>query len=227
MNLEMAKLAASLASPMVTVTGFWFIWQQLKNTNRQIEIAANGLEASNIQNKTNQNWKRAEFIASEIKEFYQDPLVVKVLQMIDYSDRRYEIGIIDKDGKPLLTRITHSESAALKLDNETSLAAIEAALRTSDEYTKEEARIRDHFDAFLYYVERFERFLKLQLISEDEIFPYLRYYIRLFHGDIDHVDKRMLKSFRTYLKDFHFEDAEAFFYCRFSEKNQGGIKQTS
>jgi hypothetical protein len=169
--LEIAKLAVSLISPTVTVVGFWFIWQQLKNTNRQIKIAGDGLEASNRQNKTNQDWKRAEFIASEVKEFYRDPIVARVLQMIDYSDRRYDIGMKDKDGRPLVTRVTHSESAAMKLHEEMSLVAIEAALRTSDEYTNEEATIRDYFDTFLYYIERFERFLKLSLISEDEIFP--------------------------------------------------------
>lgn len=230
-DLEIAKLVVSLVSPIVAIVGFWFIWQQLKNTNRQIEIAGAGLEASNRQNKTNQDWKRAEFIADEVKEFYRDPIVVTVLQMIDYNDRRYDIGMKDKEGKPLLTRVTHSESAALKLDEETSLVAMEAALRTSDEYTDAEATIRDHFDTFLYYIERFERFLKLSLISEDEIFPYLRYYIRIFRGKVDHVDVRMLESFRMYLRDFHFEDAEAFFYTRFSErpssaKNRDGTEQT-
>ena len=73
-SLEIAKLTASLVSPIVTVVGFGFLWQQLKNTNRQIEIAGAGLEASNRQNKTNQDWKRAEFIASEVKEFYETRL---------------------------------------------------------------------------------------------------------------------------------------------------------
>ncbi|SIO02164.1 hypothetical protein SAMN05443247_01448 [Bradyrhizobium erythrophlei] len=112
MNLEIAKLAASLASPIVTVVGFWFVWQQLKNTNRQIEIAGRGLEASNIQNKTNQDWKRAEFIAGEVKGFYQDPVVVKVLQMIDYNDRRYDIGMLDRNGI-YPQRSSHAQRALL------------------------------------------------------------------------------------------------------------------
>jgi hypothetical protein len=161
-TLESAKLAASLVGPTVTMVGFWFIWQQLKNTNRQIEIAGDGLDASNRQNKTNQEWKRAEFVASEVKEFYKDQTVIKVLQMIDYSDRKYDIGMKDKSGNPRLTRITHSEAVAMGLHG--SVVAIEAALRTSDEYTDEEATIRDYFDTFLYYVERFERFLKIRLV---------------------------------------------------------------
>lgn len=217
-SLEIAKLMVSLVGPLVTVLGFWFVWQQLKNT-------AAGLDASNRQNKTNQDWKRAEFIASEVKEFYRDPIVARVLQMIDYSDRRYDIGRKNAQGKPLLTRVTHSETAALELHGETSLVAIEAALRTSDGYTDEEATIRDFFDIFLYYIERFERFLRLDLISEDEIFPYLRYYIRIFRGKVSHVDERMLASFQMYLRDFHFEDAEAFFYRRFSQ--EGGLELTS
>ena len=122
--------------------------------------------------------------------------------MIDYNDRRYDIGMLDRNGKLVLTRITHSETSASKLDGEISLVALEAALHTSGEYTKEKATIRDCFDTFLYYIERFERFLKLKLISEDEIFPYLRYYIRIFRGKLDHIDERMLEAFRLYLETF-------------------------
>jgi hypothetical protein len=220
-SLEIAKFAASLAGPIVTIVGFWFILQQLRNTNRQIEIAGDGLEASNRQNKTNQDWKRAEFVASEFKEFYGDPVIIKVLRMIDYYDRRYDIGMKDDDDKPCLTRIVHSKSAELKLrerdsSEKHSLVSIEAALGPSDEYTDEETTIRDYFDMFLYYIERFESFLKAGgLITEEEIFPYLRYTIRIFRGKLAHVDPAMLEAFRAYLREFHFEDAKCFFYKRF------------
>jgi hypothetical protein len=187
--------------------------KEYKSTNRN---RRKRLDASNLQNQKNQDWKRAEFIASKIKEFYRDPIVVKVIQMIDYTDRRYDIGA-KKSGLPCLTRITHSQADADKL-HEPSVAALETALRTAEGYTDEEATIRDYFDTFLYYVERFERFLKLKLIDPDEIFPYLRYYVHIFNGKLDHVDPGMLRSFRTYLKDFHFEDADYFFFERFKEQ---------
>jgi hypothetical protein len=213
-SLEIAKFAASLAGPIVTIFGFGFVWLQLKNTNLQIKIARDGLQAS-------QDWKRAEFVASEFKEFYRDAVVMKVLGMVDYYDRKYDIGIKYKDGNPRLTRIVHSKSAERKLRKKTSgdarsLVSIEAALGPSDEYTDEETTIRDYFDTFLYYIERFESFLKADnLISEKEILPYLQYYIRIFRGELAHVNPAMLKSFRAYLKDFHFEGAEHFLYSRF------------
>jgi hypothetical protein len=220
--IDFAKIVGPFAGAFVTLIGFIFVIVQLR-------IALAGLRAANQQNKINQDWKRAEFVASEVKDFYKDPIVIKILQMIDYTDRRYDIGNKDAHGKPLLTRIVHSRSAADRLNNELNedklntelnenpVLSIEAALRTDEKFTPTEATIRDHFDTFLYYIERFERFLKLHLISEDEIFPYLRYYIRIFRGKLDHVDPNMLKSFRTYLQDFHFEDAENFFYRRFDE----------
>ena len=58
--------------------------------------------------------------------------------MIDYTDRRYDLSVKDKDDKPLLTRVTHSEAAAHELRGEISLAALEAALRSSAEFTTEE-----------------------------------------------------------------------------------------
>lgn len=215
MNYELAKLLASLVAPSVTVFGFWFVWQQLKNTNRQIEIAAEGLKASNKQNTANQDWKRAEFIAAEVKSFYQDPAVAKVLQMLDWNDRRYDLGILTAHAKPVLTRVTQSALTTPRIGHEASYASIEAALRTSGPYTIEEATIRDHFDNFLYYIERFERFLTLNLVSEAEVFPYFRYFIRIIRGELHHVDETMLEAFRAYLRTYHFEDAESFFYCRF------------
>ncbi len=222
-SLEVAKLLAALVSPAVTIMGFWFIWQQLKKTNQQIRIAGDGLEASNSQNKINQDWKRAEFIAAEMKEFSRDPSVVMVMQMIDYTDRSYYLGMKDKDGEPLLTRVTHRQAAldALeasgRLKKVASFAAIETALATSGGFSVEEAAIRDSFDVFLSYIERFEQFIKLKLISEAEIFPYLRYCIRMIQGKVRHVEPGMLSAFRAYLKAFHFEDAEHFFYERFPE----------
>jgi hypothetical protein len=103
------------------------------------------------------------------------------------------------------------------MNAEESFAALDTALATSGGFTEEEAAIRDHFDAFLSYIERFEHFIKLELISEREIFPYLRYCIRIFRGKVPHVSPDMLKAFRHYLQAFHFEDALHFFYGRFSD----------
>jgi hypothetical protein len=113
-SLEVAKLAAALIGPAVTIIGFWFIWLQLKNTNQQIRIASDGLEASNKQNQINQGWKRAEFIAAEMKAFSCDPVVIKIIQMIDYTDRRYDLGVKNDAGEPVRTRIIHSDAALAK-----------------------------------------------------------------------------------------------------------------
>ena len=211
------RVFGPLGSPLVAFLGFAFVIIQLR-------IALAGLRAANKQNTINQDWKRAEFVAAEIKEFYKDPIVLTIFQMVDYYDRR-DVCIRDTDGKPLLTRTVHSAARAdelnyeLKLKNElndnSAVLSIEGALGTGRRYTHKEAIIRDYFDAFLYYIERFERFLKLRLISEDEIFPYMRYYIRIFRGKLKHVDPNMLECFRAYLRDFHFDDAENFFYNRF------------
>ena len=57
-----------------------------------------------------------------------------------------------------------------------SYVAIQEALRTpndDDRFTREEVIIRDSFATLLYAIERLERFLKANLFSEEEIFPYL------------------------------------------------------
>jgi hypothetical protein len=217
-SLEVAKLSASLVSPMVTIIGFSFVWWQLKNTAHQIEIARESLKETNRQNATNQAWKRGEFVAGEIKLFYESDTINKVLQILDYEARFFDIGVTDHSGKAIMTKVVHCEKQWPRAATDLSYVAVVSAIRIHDadcRFTAEEVFIRDSFDIFLYSIERFERFLKTGLLSEDEIFHYLSYYLRLFRGQLNHIHPKLLTAFRSYLTQYHFEEAEHFLYCRF------------
>jgi hypothetical protein len=185
--LEIAKLGASWAGPIATLAGFLFVWKQLGNTALQIEIAQKNLEATNQQSVINQKWKRAEFVAAEIKLFYDNEIVSKTLQMLDYEARYYDIGIVDKAGKTRRTMVVQLKSEWPKTKDDISYVAIEDALRIYNvkrDFTDEEVIIRDWFDVLLANIERFEQFLKAKLVSEEEIVPYLRYYLLILRGGL-------------------------------------------
>jgi hypothetical protein len=223
---EIIKLVAAFAGPIVTAVGFLFLWKQLNNTTQQVKIASDSLKASNEQNKINQDWKRSEFIAAQMKEFYENAAVNKVLQMVDYETRLYDLGMRSNSGKLIQTRAVHDAKAFPKKPSDTSYVSIKAALRIdkhADEFNNEEVQVRDTFDDFLTYVDRLEQFLTAGLFKEEEIVPYLKYNLMLFRGKVDHVDKELLKAFQEYLKVYHFEEANEFLYNRFkSELDEPG-----
>ena len=227
-SLEAAKLGASLLSPVVTVVGFLFVWLQIKNAAAQIGIARESLDASNTQNIKNQDWKRAEFVASQTREFYENETVFKVLQMLDYEARRYPIGLIDGAGQPVLTKVVHTEySWSRQPGSKESCVSLASALKVHDDttnFTPEEAIIRDFFDVFLYGIERFERFLTAGLFSEEELVPYLQYYIRLLRGEL-HVGKEVLDVVKRYMISYRYDQAYNLIYRRFAHLNLGKISE--
>src|SRR5262249_54492374 len=138
----------------------------------------------------------------------------------------YQIGMLDKLGQPILTKVVHTESTWPRQNEDSSYVCLTSALRIHDStspFTPEEAIIRDYFDRFLHELERFERFLIADLFSEDELFPYLRYYVRLLNGGL-HVRDELLSVFTKYLQTYHFEEAYRLIYCRFSAVELSAVK---
>lgn len=150
-SLKVAKLSVAFLSPVVTVVGFLFVWIQIKNAAAQIAIARESLDASNVQNAKAQDWKRAEFVASQTRDFYENEIVFKILQMLDYEARHYQIGITDRSGKPVLTKVVHTETSWPRQSGDRSYVLLTSALRIHDgkkSFTREEAIIRDGCGAF-------------------------------------------------------------------------------
>jgi hypothetical protein len=46
-------------------------------------------------------------------------------------------------------------------------------------FTIEETLIRDHFDTFFDYLERFESFIETGLVSKEDFYPYLNYWFNI------------------------------------------------
>src|SRR5689334_5323393 len=62
----------------------------IQNTLTAIGLAGAALTfaAGLMQYQKAQRWKRAEWVAQEMKSLLQDPMVVAALQMIDYGHER-------------------------------------------------------------------------------------------------------------------------------------------
>lgn len=142
-----------------------------------------------VQYRKADRWKRAEFLAKELKEFFDDPDVKNVLLMIDWGSRRINLLHIDDKNPeryPLVTRrlqVSALMPHTLLVSNGGSDAEGEKMSESSgsedwtSKFSVEEARIRDSYDRFLDYLERFASYVQSKLVSVKEIDPYLRYWI--------------------------------------------------
>ena len=96
---------ATLLGPSVTAVGFLFIYQQLKLSAKQArlsakqakiaadnyDLSAKAAERSAALAAEQQRWKKAEFLAEQVREFHNDEVVARVIYMLDWYRRFFEI----------------------------------------------------------------------------------------------------------------------------------------
>lgn len=128
----------------------------------------------------NEQWRRAEFLAKEIKEFLSSSRVQNALVIIDWSTRTIPLLGSSESGQVSVTR--HMSTRALyphSIDGENAkveMAVIDGAhVRL---YSPAEAAIRDCFDAFLDGLERFNDYREAELVTVKQLRPHFEYWIR-------------------------------------------------
>jgi hypothetical protein len=148
------------------------------------------------QYKRSEQWKRGEFVAEEIKEFESNQTVRNAFLMIDWSVRKIKLDNTPGDGRGDIVSVTREmQTRALlphtikphydHLRNAPSSPStpIGSERGVSARFTPDEARIRDTYDVFLDYLERFANFIKSGLVSPKEFEPYLSYWINSIAGE--------------------------------------------
>jgi hypothetical protein len=153
----------------------------------QIGGAAVAFGVASLQYARAQRWKRAEFVAGEMRVFVSDKAVARVMTMLDYSSRKIELF---KDEEVLV-----------------GYELVSSALRKHHpgdvKYTPEEAAIRDYFDIFLGYLERFEAFIAARLVKSEDLQPYLHYWTAVLAGEFGGIrDTDILPKFWGFV-DFY------------------------
>ena len=148
-----------------------------------------------------QRWKRAEFVAAEIKAFESDELVAKALLMLDYNRRRINLLPESYESEPA-NRVVSVNDADL------TSALVHHSLRRPG-FTPKEVVIRDCFDRLLDRLERFESYIEAGLISAKELKPYLGYWIEII---ANRESKRKPQDFYTslwsYIDEYDFHGVQ-------------------
>jgi hypothetical protein len=119
-----------------------------------------------------------------MKDFNTGAMVKNVMSILDWGSRYVE----------LFPTKTNYDDRFAKVDRQILKSALQyhkfkIADSTNDRYTRTEVAIRDNFDCFLSYFERFEHFIEAELITIEELKPYLQYWIDTISENIE-IDVR-------------------------------------
>ena len=175
-----------------------------------------------------EQWKRAEFLAKEMKEFFGDPIVQNVLTMIDWSPRPVNLFLnptLERDKFPVVTRelqvkallphtfLTKNVQPGSDANESASDAAIETVdWRLKEKYSSNEARIRDSYDRFLDGLGRFGMYIESDLLTRKAMDPYLRYWIDDVADDPENPDDAAWTcALLAYIQFYKFEGVQYLF----------------
>ena len=141
-----------------------------------------------FQYRRSEKWKRAEFVAKEIKEFESDPVVRNALLMIDWGARKINLTLVpDQQFENFVDVTREMQRNALMPhpcktidDSETSTGDADGPVRG---FNSVEALIRDAYETLLDHLERFGNFVRSGLVSKEEFEPYLIYWLQAMTAD--------------------------------------------
>lgn len=144
-----------------------------------------------------QQWKQAEFITKEVKEFYADINVQRALQILDWDSGKISVfpGELNEGAKEFF----YNEKLIL------------SALRThnpeGDFFTKEEFIIRKIFDTLFDKLSLFQHHIDAGLFRPRKLQGYLDYWLNIMFSE---KNKRKTSDFkarlRAYIEVYEFND---------------------
>jgi hypothetical protein len=143
-----------------------------------------------------QRWKRREFIAEQIKNFETNEKIHAALTMLDWT------------GRPILLRSNKTGQVAPRLVDEQLLTTALLPRSPAQGFTDTQASIRDCFDGLLDVLVRLQTFLKSELISQEELEPYIDYWIKKIVGKPNpQHEKRFYILLHQYIDVYGFAKA--------------------
>ncbi|WP_354132554.1 hypothetical protein [Bradyrhizobium sp. RT4b] len=233
---EHARLwVAALLGPAVTALGFAFIYKQLQISGRQAEVASNNyllsVEAAKratVQAAEQQNWKKAEFLANQVKDFFGDEGVERTIYMLDWHIRK--LVIADDDEEVVLT--LHDDKARAEAESRPNLrdnflkngqsVIIARALRKHDgeSFTEHEAVVRDNFDWLFFRLGQFQHMIQSGLFTYQEVDIHLSYVLDLISGGLDYVSSDVTAAIARYVCEYDFPATKALMDSRLEYRKE-------
>jgi len=175
-------------------------------------ISAIGLAVVVFTYRRNEMWKRAEFLAREMKEFFGLARVQKALVLIDWGERRFDLLEGNPPGGPsvAVTRAIQVRGLLphILLTNDVADPEMTVSDDSSsqDKFRQPQVAIRDCYDGFLDGLERFASYAQTGLISVSSLRPYIGYWIEDIASPTENrEDAAWCATLVTYINFYRFD----------------------
>lgn len=151
-----------------------------QNHNRKKEIKESQRELT---------WKKAAEAEKLLSEMYKNKLSAHAMLMLDWEDGRYYLPPEDWRGK------VENTSKEFLIDRQAVIAALRPDESKGGRYfTDKEVYIRDCFDQFLYFIDRMQQAIEIDLVERKHIeFP-TKYFIEKMKND-KHTYDQFIKDY--------------------------------
>lgn len=147
-----------------------------------------------------QKWKKAEFVANQVKEFNSDANVRMAKLMLDWENR--EINLFPEKEPVIVTEgllLGALTPESYKLQGGQLVG-----------FTEEEAKIRDIFDDFFDKIGVFNQYIEADLIRFSDIKPYIIYWLQVLNGQNENYrSEELVIQISKYLKRYGYQDVLA------------------
>jgi hypothetical protein len=164
-------------------------------------IAAVAFIAGLLQYRQAQKWKRAEWVAKEMKEFYDNPVVHRAMLMIDWEGRTFAFPEESPETGTRLVRVT----------DDVVTGALRLYQMDQADFTTDEVVIRDTFDELLDGMEMFASFRAAGLVTAKDIKPYLAYWIEKIRSADTSGEPKRLVQLRAYIQNYGYSGIQKMF----------------
>ncbi len=182
-----------------------------------------------------QQWKRAEFLAQEMKDLLADPKSSNALIMIDWALRRIRLRAIENPEFKTRTVVTyemqcralqpHTQLEPVPVTDKFPVSETEADEEGAAEiaadaavigdrlrkFTRDEALIRDCYDSLLDRLDRLGGYIERRLMTARDMDPYLGYYIRDVASPATGIEALWSLCLLTYIHFYHFDGVRVLF----------------
>ena len=187
--------------------------EQVKIASQNYNLSAQAAERAVSQAAEQQNWKKAEFLANQVRDFFSDQTVEKVVYVLDWDLRKIRL---TDDPNEVVVLALHDEGGLALVKNETALCneylkknrvvIIARSLREHDgrPFTELEMLVRDNFDWLFFRLGEFQHMIQAGLFSYAEVDVHLSYVLDLISGGKSHVSAQMVAAIERYLVAYDF-----------------------
>jgi hypothetical protein len=154
-----------------------------------------------VQYRKGQQWKRLEFVANELKASFANDDVQRALLFLDWNLNSYDLS--GGESEAGLREVWIS-------DDDLERAMVPHPDRRGG-FTQVEIRIRASFDAFFETLRRFEHFVEVGLVHENDFRPYLRYWLDRLCKPARHAKSvQVLQSIWRYIDFYDYVEVKRF-----------------